>query len=137
MLIGNAMSCVSCTSLPCTGANLSDVRRPCVKSPRLAFAQANPTTAAHCLLQWPPVVESLRESSAPLPASVQQAFRQHEKSAKVMLLPAIKCACAAIDLQLFLWRYDRLGLPLLGCMASAASLISLVCSLQQPPALHR
>ena len=69
------------------------------------------------LPQWPPVVDSLRESSAPLPACVQQAFRQHEKSAEVMLLPTIKCACAAIDLQLFLWRYDRSGLPPLGYMA--------------------
>ena len=68
------------------------------------------------------MVELRRESSAPLPACVQQAFRQHEKSAKVMLLPAIKCACAAIDLQLFLWRYDRLGFLLLGYLASAGSL---------------
>ena len=77
------------------------------------------------------MVELLRESSAPLPARVQQAFQQHEKSAKIMLLPAIKCACAAIDLQLFVWRYDRLELPLLGYIASAALLIK---PCLQPPA---
>ena len=96
----------------------------------LAFVYSS-QTATCPLPQWPSLVELLRESSAPLPACVQQAFRQHEKSAKVMLLPAIKCACAAIDLQLFLWSYDRSGLPSLGYMASAALLIK---PCLQPPA---
>ena len=49
----------------------------------------------------------MKDGSVSIPASVQQAFHQQTKSARIVLLPSIKCVCAAIDLQLFLWKYDR------------------------------